>query len=136
MAETREQIRRRKSLVRGLGWCVCVTVWTVALLTTYPAEVSQEVLPRPAVFPTAKALHVCTYAFLTVWISWIPIRGWRWLLLSVLSLHAFGTEFMQQFVPERTGSVRDIFIDHFGMFLGLAFTWKRWLPKSPIVSSR
>ncbi len=68
------------------------------------------------------------YAFLTVFISWLPLRRWRWLLLAFLSLHAVGTEFFQQFVPGRTGKLTDVVIDHAGMLLGLALTWKRWAP--------
>src|SRR6516162_7025567 len=128
MMDTGRRNRRRKLLLRGLGWGACVAVWTVALLTTYPAHVGKEVLTESVEFPAAKILHFCVYAFLTVWLSWLPSRPWRWGLLVVLSLHACGTEILQQFVPERTGTVRDAILDHVGMLVGMALTWKRWLP--------
>jgi len=114
--------------VRGFGWCVCVGVWTIALLTTTPVEVGNAIIPKGEYFPAAKILHVCAYAFLTVYLSWLPLQRWRWLLLAFLSLHAAGTEYLQQFVPGRTGKVTDVFIDHAGLLLGLALTWKHWRP--------
>ncbi len=129
MADTWDPTRWRKLFVRGPVWCACVGVWTAALLTTYPVQVGQGIAPPGLYFPTAKLLHVGAYAFLTVFISWLPLRRWRWLLLAFLSLHALGTEFFQQFVPGRTGKAADVLIDHAGLFLGVALTWKRWLPK-------
>jgi VanZ family protein len=130
MADTWDREQRRKLLVRGLGWCICVGLWTAALLTTYPVEMGKDIAPESLYFPAAKTLHVCAYAFLTVFISWLPLRRWRWLLLAFLSLHAAGTEFGQLFIPGRTGKLADVFIDHAGLLLGLALTWKRWIPYS------
>ena len=48
------------------------------------------------------------------------------LLLAFLSLHAFGTEFLQQFVPERGPSLVDVGIDHVGLAIGLAASWRWW----------
>jgi VanZ family protein len=128
MTDTEDRQQRRKLLVRVLGWCICVGVWTIALLTTYPAELGKEIVPSSMRFPAAKALHVFAYAFLTVFLSWLPPRRWRWMLLAFLVLHAAGTEFGQRFVPGRSGLWTDVLIDHAGLLLGLALTWKRWLP--------
>src|SRR5262245_27181414 len=130
MADIWDRERRRKLLVRGLGWCGCVSLWTAALLTTYPVEIGEAVAPEGMYFPASKTLHVCAYAFLTVYTSWLPLRGWRWLLLAFLSLHAAGTEFGQLFIPGRFGCLTDVLIDHGGLLLGLALTWKRWVPRS------
>jgi hypothetical protein len=130
MANIWDRVRWRKLLLRGFVWCVCVGIWTAALLTTTPIEVGKEIVPSSLDYFAAKALHVCAYAFLTVFISWLPLRRWRWLLLAFLSLHAAGTEYLQLFVPGRTGKVTDVLIDHAGMMVGLALTWKRWLPRS------
>jgi VanZ family protein len=114
-------------VVRVVFWWVAVALWTAALLTTYPVQVSQEVLPPSVGFPAAKTLHVVAYAGLAGLIPWLGITlGWRWGLLALLSLHAAGTEFFQQFVPLRTGSVTDVVIDHAGLLLGLAVTCKAW----------
>jgi VanZ family protein len=99
-------------------------------LTTYPVEIGEAIAPEGLYFPVSKTLHVCAYAFLTVFITWLPMRRWRWWLLAFLSLHAAGTEFGQLFIPGRTGRLADVFIDHIGLFLGLVFTWKRWIPRS------
>jgi VanZ family protein len=119
--------RWRNLLALG-GWWVGVGLWTAALLTTYPVEINKAVLPPEAHFPAAKGLHVTAYAFLTVWASWLPLGRWRWLLVAFLSLHGAGTEFLQTYVPGRSGQVSDVVIDHVGILLGLAVTWKRWLP--------
>lgn len=129
MADRWNRERVRKAIVRGLGWCLCVGLWTVALLTTTPVRMGEAVMPAALHFPAAKFLHVSVYAFLTVYVSWLPLRRWRWLLLAFLALHAAGTEFFQQFVPDRHGLVSDVLLDHFGLALGVALTWKRWLPR-------
>ena len=133
MADTWDRDRMRKLIVRGFGWWLCVGLWTLALLTTYPVEVGDAVTPPSLQFPLAKFLHISVYAFLTVSLSWLPLRRWRWLLLAFLSLHAAGTEFLQQFVPGRHGMATDVLIDHIGLLFGVALTWKRWLPHQAAV---
>jgi VanZ family protein len=123
-------------MVRGLGWCMCVGVWTAALLTIYPVQMGEAVTPPSLHFPAAKCLHICAYAFLTVYLTWLPLplRGCC-LLLAFLSLHAAGTEFGQQFVPGRHPAFTDVLIDHIGLMLGIVLTWKRWLPRGYSFSS-
>ncbi|MGH7225402.1 MAG: hypothetical protein ACRELF_19455, partial [Gemmataceae bacterium] len=87
MADTKDEQRVRKLFVRGLGWLLCLGLWTAALLTTYPVAVNNAVTPEPMRFPVAKLLHVSAYAFLTLFITWLPLRRERWLLLLFLSLH-------------------------------------------------
>jgi VanZ family protein len=113
--------------VRWSVWSVFTVLWTLALLTPEPVHVANAVLTSPARFPTAKLLHVASYAVLVGLTAWllIPRRG-RWLLLGFLSLHALGTEFLQQFVPERGPSWRDVGINHVGLALGLIASWSWW----------
>jgi len=127
MAEELNQERIGKPIVRGLGWCLCFSLWTVALLTRFPVQLGESLMPEQMHFPAAKCLHVCAYAFLTMYLAWLPLRNWRWLFLAFLSLHAAGTEYFQQFVPGRHGTVSDFFIDHFGIALGIGLTRKFWL---------
>jgi VanZ family protein len=119
--------RRIKVSWRLLVWLLCLAVWTAALVTTYPAKVHEEILPPELQFPTAKCLHVSVYGLLAGLASCLPLRSrWRWALVAVLSLHAFTTEYVQQYVDLRHGSLRDVGIDHLGIALGLLLTWKWW----------
>jgi VanZ family protein len=100
-------------------------IWTFALVTPYPVEVEHAALPAEAGYPTAKLLHITAYALLTILTVFLPLRGgYRWLPVLVLSLHGFGTEYWQTFVPLRTGCWADVGIDHVGILLGLLFTLK------------
>jgi hypothetical protein len=72
MANEWNQAQVRKLIVRGLGWFLCLGLWTVALLTLFPVELSAAVLPTTLRFPTAKFLHVSSYAFLALYLSWMP----------------------------------------------------------------
>jgi VanZ family protein len=113
---------------RWLLWSIFVVVWTTALLTTQPVHVARAILAPPAIFPTAKLLHVSAYALLAVLSGWllVPPR-WRWVLLVFMCFHAFATEFFQQFVPERGPSLWDVGIDHVGIAIGLTLSCKWWL---------
>jgi VanZ family protein len=111
------------SFWRLLLWPVWLTVfalWTAALLTTFPVEVNKALFTPEAGFTAGKSLHVAAYAGLTLLGLVLPLpAGWRLAPVAVLSLHAFGTEWVQPFVG-RTGSLRDVLLDHLGILLGLA----------------
>jgi hypothetical protein len=111
---------------RWMIWGVCVVAWTLALVTPQPAQIEREILPTEAQYPAAKTLHIAAYAVLTMLSAWVPMRRGRWWLLVFLSLHGMGTEYAQTFVEGRFGCWRDVGIDHIGIALGLALTWKRW----------
>ncbi len=130
MTETGTPQRSRKGIVYGLGWWLIVGVWTAGLLTSSPAQIGKEMIPLGTYLPISKLVHVAAYAFLAFCLPWIASRRWRWLLLAFLSLHAAGTEYLQQFVPGRTGQISDVVIDHIGLLLALALTWKHWLPRA------
>jgi VanZ family protein len=113
---------------RWLLWGVFLVVWTTALLTTEPVHVAHRVLATPFIFPTAKLLHVTAYSLFAILSGWLFLPGrWRWLLLAFMCLHAFGTEFLQQYVPERGPSLWDVGIDHIGIAIGLVLSSKWWL---------
>jgi VanZ family protein len=116
---------------RWMAWVLVLTLWTLALLTPQPVQVADALLPEDTVFPTSKLLHVTAYAVLALLTAVLPLRGQtRWWLLGLLALHAAGTEYLQQFVPPRTGSLRDVGLDHVGIALGVACTWKYWFGTS------
>jgi VanZ family protein len=113
--------------IRWALWTLCVAGWTALLVTTAPARVIREVVPSQASWSVHKIGHVVGYAFLTLLSAWLGVRRERrWLLLVFLSLHGMGTEFVQTFVPERYGSWTDVGIDHVGIALGLALSWRWW----------
>lgn len=108
-------------------WWLLVGLWALALLTPQPVEVGKAILPPEAMFSASKGLHIGAYAFLTGVAAWLPAwRNWRWLPVAILSLHGFGTEFFQQFVPARHGCLEDVGIDHIGIAMGLLLTLVRW----------
>lgn len=122
-------------LPRGLRWSVWglyVALWSLALLTPYPADVNQAVLPATWREPAAKALHVGAYALLAILSAWLRVP-WRqrWLLLAFLSFHAAGTEFGQLFVPRRHASLRDVGFDHIGIVWGVIVTFGWWMTRPP-----
>lgn len=113
---------------RWLLWGTFLVIWTTALLTAEPVHVAHAVLAPPMILPTSKLLHVAAYALFAVLSGWLFLPGrWRWLLLVFMCFHAAGTEFFQQFVPERGPSLRDVGIDHVGIAIGLIFSCKWWL---------
>ena len=85
-------------------------------------------------YAARKAAHVTEFAILA-WLWWRalrrPVRGdarpWSWRLvgfaLLAVVLYAATDEWHQCFVPNRTGAVRDVFIDTAGGVLGLGLVW-------------
>jgi hypothetical protein len=105
----------------------CLALWTVVLLMPVPKESAAKVLGgEGGMHLFGKALHVSAYAIITVLGgSMLLARSQRWLLLGVLSFHAFATEFVQQYV-NRGASWRDIGLDHLGIAIGIAVGWNWW----------
>ena len=81
-----------------------------------------------------KAAHIVEYAILA-WLWWRalrrPVRGdarpWSWRVagfaLLAVALYAATDEWHQSFVPNRTGTVRDVLIDTMGGVVGLGVVW-------------
>jgi hypothetical protein len=96
-----------------------------------------DVTTTPEVAETAfyfgKSVHVAAYAVFTILSGWLrlPFR-YRWFLLLFLSLHAFATEYIQNFVhgdfdwQARHPSFRDVGLDHLGIAIGVLCTWPWW----------
>jgi hypothetical protein len=98
-----------------VAWVVALGVWTGMLLT--PDRVLR---PLGDVLSWGKLLHVAAYAALTGWVFVLTSgRSGRFMLWAALSAHGFLTESLQNVVPGRTGSFRDVAIDHAGIVLGL-----------------
>ncbi|NBY02417.1 MAG: VanZ family protein [Planctomycetes bacterium] len=73
---------------------------------------------------TAKGLHLGVYALLALSASILPgSSSFKLACFIILMVHAFATEFLQQWVKERTGSLSDVAIDLLGVVLGFGM-WK------------
>jgi len=121
------RLSQQRHAVVWLVWLLCLCIWTLALLTSFPVQVKDAVLPPQAGYHASKLLHVGAYAFLAGSASWLlPSQPLRFLPILFLSFHAFGTEYLQQFVALRTGSLTDVGFNHAGLALGLVVTWWKW----------
>lgn len=115
---------------------VSLAAWTVALLIPVP-KTADRIGGAELKFIISKVLHATAYAYLTVVAAQMTLSiRQRWLILGLLSFHAFLTEFLQQFV-NRGASLRDVGLDHFGILIGLLASRPRWralwqnLPSNP-----
>jgi VanZ family protein len=113
--------------VRWSVWLTFAVAWTGALLRPYPQVVMEHRELSLHFFLFGKTVHVSAYAVFAILSAWLFIpRRYRWLLLAFLSLHAIGTEMAQHFSPTRTPSPYDVGLDHLGILLGTALSWKWW----------
>ena len=82
------------------------------LQTTVGHKITEE-------FTFGKLAHVGTYALLTLGTFFLPVSRQGWIAcVAIMSLHAFGTEFVQSFTG-RHGCWSDVGIDHIGIAIGL-----------------
>jgi VanZ family protein len=113
-----------------LAWGVLLAVWTYGLLSPTAPEVAQAALPTGLAFYVGKGLHLSAYAFLACVASFLPATG-RVRALTWLGLVGHGalTEFLQQFIEGRSGSLADVGLDTIGVgvgvLVGLAVRWFR-----------
>jgi VanZ family protein len=116
-------------------WFVGFAIWTYLLVV--PVDWLPAFLrgTGPSTwFSFGKLGHAMAFATLTalVPLAASSFRG-RLAMWGLLSFHAFLTEFIQTFVPTRTGQWMDVGIDHFGILMGFALlaglrSWQRKLP--------
>ena len=111
---------------RPLIWTLFIIAWTIALLV--PVPWSHESFLGTLWLPlAAKTLHLSMYALLACLTGWLRVPSrYRLLLLFVIMAHGAATEFLQDWVPSRSGTARDVCIDHIGILLGLCLSWKWW----------
>ncbi len=55
----------------------------------------------------------------------VPVR-YRWIVMFFLMFHAAATEFIQLHLSYRSGLVMDVLIDHIGVGVGAALSWRYW----------
>lgn len=111
-----------------LAWTSFLVLVTWALLSPQPPKVGAAVLPSSMTFGVSKAIHLGVYFTLAVTIVYLPaslfLRRGVWTLLAI---HAGATEYLQQFVEGRSGSIRDVGINLTGLILGMVLA--RWLSR-------
>jgi hypothetical protein len=113
---------------RWLLWIGYVVAWTTALLVPNPFKSGNAPDVQTGLTIFAKVVHVSAYAALAMLTGWLGVRGkGRWWLLAFLIAHAFGTEWLQHLMGlGRTGSWRDVALDHLGIAIGLVLSWGLW----------
>ena len=120
----------RQKLLRISVFSIVLALWTWKLLepSPVPDEISERLARFGLKFAAAKSLHLVLYAILTILAITLPIpRRGRYFLVGLLVWHGVATEIGQRFVPNRTGTIRDVLIDWCGIALGLlvAMWWNR-----------
>ena len=106
-------------------------------------NVSAETIEGVRLF-VRKGAHLTEFG-LMAWLAWRALwkpkrkdeRPWSWRIaaaaLALVVIYAVTDEVHQRFVPNRTGSLKDVCIDTAGGILGLAATWccYRWRRTRP-----
>lgn len=110
-------------------WIVFTLAWTAGLVLpiSSPTFGDTEEIRNLVRFILSKGAHLSLYAAWTVLTGSLraPFR-YRLFLLMFLMFHAVATEWVQTFVPSRTGLLRDAAIDHLGIFLGVLISFRWW----------
>lgn len=126
MGEPAPQSAWRKRLAL-MAWILYVLVLSRALLMELPIAPPQDKRRQEELFLFSKTVHVVAYAGFAILSGNLRLpRPYRWGLILIMSLHAMGTEYGQTFLKTRHPSWRDVGLDHIGMLIGLAISWKWW----------
>jgi VanZ family protein len=127
-------------VLAGVAFLVGLVLWTWKLLESNPVPTPiREFLSFWDWLPyvLAKCLHAGGYAFLafTGWVMVGPRFGR--VVVVFLFLHGIGTEIGQTYIPNRFGSVKDVFIDAAGTLTGTLayFLFRKPIPLPPFGGS-
>lgn len=121
--------------MRWAALALFAAVWSAALVVPDTDSWARWLLLPPSATPlqagrfelalraASKVTHVLAYAVFAFLVLRLP-AGWRLrlALLAVVSAHAIGGEWLQQLLPQRHPSWRDVCLDHLGLACGLVFT--------------
>lgn len=115
-------------------WVASLALLTYGLLTPNLPEIGGGSLPDDTDFWVSKAVHVGSYAYLSLLVALLArtARGEAGLRLLLIA-HGAATEGLQTFVEGRYGSLQDVGIDSAGVILGwgLACLARRWCRPAP-----
>lgn len=116
-------------------WWVVLGLWTIGLLRPEPIQLRKEWIPDGAGWFLAKGTHFFMYLLLALFRLALTKQGpVCWLFLGLLLVHGGVTEFFQQWVALRHGSILDVLVDGSGVFSGwfCFLLWhKGWLKFLP-----
>lgn len=108
-------------------WLTVLALWSIGLIIpgTWFGQIPHLSI---GTIGLAKLLHFAMYAALAGAAGWLPtnLMGRLAIAVPLLSVHGALTEFIQTFVPARTGCIRDWVIDTAGALTGLALAYWRW----------
>lgn len=109
---------------RAVVFVVLLAAWTWRLCSPISPELRDGMNATGQPMLLAKAAHVVGYAVLAALAVGLPRPR---LLVGLLALHGAATEWIQTFVPGRSGQVTDVLIDCAGITLGVLAVrvWKR-----------
>jgi VanZ family protein len=112
---------------RWIFWLVYLIVWTAGLLAPLGDGSDLGGLGQSVRFYVGKSLHVVGYAGLAALSGRLGVSfPLRLTLLFGAMVHATATELLQQHVFGRSGLLTDVALDHLGIGVGLALTWRWW----------
>ncbi len=126
--------RPRRGWLVWAVWVGMLAVLTWLLLSPDVPGATAALIPPGGSFYFAKAAHLGWYAALAFLGVLLPGGGRLWALLG-LGLHAVLTEWLQSFVPGRSGAVQDVLIDWAGALSGLLAGWAFTRGRGPAGSS-
>lgn len=131
-------VRRWPPLLLWAIWVAGLLFWTYLLVVPVdwlPPWFRFHGTGTSRFFSLSKLGHASAYATLTAFVVLLPVgwngRLWLWALISA---HTFATEWVQSYVPTRTGCWTDVAIDHFGIAAGLVLAWllpRQWIVAPP-----
>lgn len=120
-------VSRWSPRLRWSIWIAGLLVWTYLLLAPVdwlPPWFRFHGSGTSKFFSLSKLGHASAYATLTMFVALLPVGvSGRIGLWALISAHTFATEWIQTFVPTRSGCWTDVAIDHFGIAMGFALTF-------------
>lgn len=100
-------------------WWLALIGWTIGLLRPEPIRLGNQWIPPFYGWFLAKGTHFGMYALLAFGAMILTTGNHKkGFFLLILAGHAMLTEYFQQFVALRHGSIQDVLVDWAGIFSG------------------
>lgn len=119
MTDLRNNNAGKLGFMLVLAWWLAFTGWTIGLLRPEPIKLGNQWIPPLYGWFLAKGTHFGMYAGLSFGAMMVSLGNRKKALyILLLAGHAIVTEFFQQFVALRHGSIQDVLVDWAGVFSG------------------